>query len=160
MAYHDDLLQQAFALAHRERRKPKQVSLRRAVSSAYYALFHLLVAETVSNWRNPEQRTLLGRSLDHRQMKAACRRMRNLPQSAWPGVEPATLEAMQLVASAFAELQEQRHIADYDNDSTWTRTEVLKQVTTVERAFAAWRKIRKERIAQDFLLSLLVKNRD
>jgi uncharacterized protein (UPF0332 family) len=160
VAYHDDLLQQAFALARRERRRPKQASLRRAVSSAYYALFHLLVAETVRNWRNPEQRPSLGRSMDHRQMKVASNRLRNMGQNSLVGKQAQVTAELKLVASAFTQLQERRHIADYDNAYSWTRTEALRQIESAERAFAAWRKIRKERIAQDFLLSLLVKNRD
>jgi len=35
----EDLLEQANHLARRERGKPKQASLRRAVSTAYYACF-------------------------------------------------------------------------------------------------------------------------
>lgn len=45
MTLHHDLLEQAEHLAKRETKKPKQASLRRAVSSAYYALFHLLVSD-------------------------------------------------------------------------------------------------------------------
>ncbi len=45
MSLHDDLLEQAKHLANREPRRPKQASLRRAISAAYYALFHLLVDE-------------------------------------------------------------------------------------------------------------------
>ena len=47
----EDLLEQANHLARREKGKPKQASLRRAVSTAYYAAFHLLVAEAVGNWK-------------------------------------------------------------------------------------------------------------
>jgi uncharacterized protein (UPF0332 family) len=47
MAYHDDLLQQALQPVHKEPRNPKQASLRRGVSTAYYALFHLLISEAV-----------------------------------------------------------------------------------------------------------------
>jgi uncharacterized protein (UPF0332 family) len=42
MAYHDDLLDQALKLVHEEPSNPKQAGLRRAVSAAYYAVFHLL----------------------------------------------------------------------------------------------------------------------
>ena len=38
-----DLLAQAKLLATKEKSRPKQASLRRSVSAAYYALFHLLV---------------------------------------------------------------------------------------------------------------------
>lgn len=40
-----DSLEQAHHLATREKQKPKQASLRRTVSAAYYALFHLLCGE-------------------------------------------------------------------------------------------------------------------
>ena len=43
MALAEDLKDQAYVLATLEPRKPKQASLRRAVSTAYYALFHLLL---------------------------------------------------------------------------------------------------------------------
>ena len=42
---HKDLLDQAVSLAKLDAKKPKQANLRRAVSSTYYALFHLLVDE-------------------------------------------------------------------------------------------------------------------
>jgi hypothetical protein len=42
---HEDLLEQAVRLAMLDVRRPKQANLRRAVSSAYYAVFHLLVDE-------------------------------------------------------------------------------------------------------------------
>lgn len=41
MAFPDDLLEQAVHLARREPGRPRQASLRRAISTAYYALFHL-----------------------------------------------------------------------------------------------------------------------
>jgi len=56
MTFAKDLLEQANHLARREQRKPKQARLRRAVSTAYYAVFHLLVAEAVGNWKRNDQR--------------------------------------------------------------------------------------------------------
>ena len=43
----EHLLEQARHLAKRERTRPRQASLRRALSTAYYALFHFLIAEAV-----------------------------------------------------------------------------------------------------------------
>jgi uncharacterized protein (UPF0332 family) len=43
MAFAEDLLRQAFLLLHKEPKTPTQASLRRSVSTAYYALFHLLI---------------------------------------------------------------------------------------------------------------------
>lgn len=45
MAYHDELLEQAKELVHKNPNNPTQADLRRSVSSAYYALSHLLIFE-------------------------------------------------------------------------------------------------------------------
>ena len=45
MSLHADLLKQARHLSTKEPSRPSQASLRRAISAAYYALFHRLVDE-------------------------------------------------------------------------------------------------------------------
>ena len=65
MALADDLLEQAQHLAMRDPKRPRQASLRRAVSTAYYALFHLLIAATIVNWKNLHQRSQVARGFDH-----------------------------------------------------------------------------------------------
>ena len=60
MPFPNDLLEQARHLANREPKRPKQASLRRAVSAAYYALFHLLAAETAKNWKRAAGEGLYG----------------------------------------------------------------------------------------------------
>src|ERR1700735_3811250 len=72
MPFADDLLEQAHHLATREEGEPKQASLRRAVSTAYYALFHLLIDEAVSQWSVERQRSILARTFDHGKMKGIC----------------------------------------------------------------------------------------
>lgn len=42
----EDLLQQAVGLAKVDARRPKQANLRRAISAAYYALFHSVLANS------------------------------------------------------------------------------------------------------------------
>ena len=42
---HEDCWMQAVSLAKMDVKKPKQANLRRAISSAYYAVFHLLIDE-------------------------------------------------------------------------------------------------------------------
>ena len=160
MAYHDDLLNQAFMLVQKEPRKPRQASLRRAVSSAYYALFHLLISESVANWRHADQRAALGRAFDHTSMKSASNRLRDTRQFPFTGENLTVVADLRYVAKTFAQLQEQRHTADYDNANFWTKTEALTQVASVQTAFSAWKNIRKERISQAYLISLLVKKRD
>jgi len=49
----------------------RQANLRRSVSTAYYALFHLLISEATLNWARPELRPMLGRLFDHGPMCSA-----------------------------------------------------------------------------------------
>lgn len=160
MAYHDDLLRQAFHLVHNEPKNPKQASLRRAVSTAYYSLFHLLINEAVVNWNRAQFRATLGRAFDHNIMKAASKRIQDTRQFPFLGEQPGTVAALKSVAKTFSELQDKRHIADYDNTTFWTRTEALVQIKSAEQAFNAWKSIRNEYIAQAYLVSLVVKKRD
>ena len=69
MAYPDDLLGLARDIANLHPDEAHQPSLRRAVSTAYYALFHLLVTEAISNCSDPQFRATLARVFDHGPMK-------------------------------------------------------------------------------------------
>ena len=74
MALARDLLEQAKHLASREPKRPNQASLKRAVSTVYYALFHLLIDAAILNWKNAHQRAQIARAFDHRSMKYAANR--------------------------------------------------------------------------------------
>lgn len=137
MAYHDDLLRQALQLVHQEPRNPKQASLRRAVSTAYYALFHLVISEAVANWKQVNLRAALGRAFDHSIMKAASNRIQDTRQFPFAEEDPGIVTALRAVAKTFVQLQEKRHTADYDNATFWTRTEALAQVKSAEQAFSS-----------------------
>ncbi len=67
-----DLLAQARFLATKEPRRPKDASLRRAVSTAYYALFHLLTEEAsrflISGSDRDSLRNLVARGFTHSEM--------------------------------------------------------------------------------------------
>jgi hypothetical protein len=67
MSLHSELLEQARHLATREHRRPKQASLRRAVSAAYYALFHLLTDESTRS-------LISGNGADRHELRQALRR--------------------------------------------------------------------------------------
>lgn len=165
MAFAPDLLEQAVHLANRERTRPKQASLRRAISTSYYALFHLLIHEATNNWKKAPQRPLLARAFEHGRMKSACGKRRDelekfLSTSPKPSAaNTAVAEHLLTVVTAFVNAQQQRHTADYDNSKQWTRTEVLSQIAAVATAFDSWSSVRKEDMAQDCLVYLLVKER-
>lgn len=151
MPFPDDLLEQAYHLANKEPTDPKQASLRRAVSTAYYALFHLLIDEAVSKWAVERQRSVLARTFEQGKMKAICDDW--LKTAKRGGNVPPELKT---VAHNFIQLQQHRHTADYDNSTQWSRTDVLNVLTLASDAFAEWRRISAQDAAQDYLLQLFL----
>ena len=65
MASPEDLLERARHLAQPEPGRPKQSGLRRLVFTAYYALCHIFISETVRNWERSNERDTLARMFDH-----------------------------------------------------------------------------------------------
>lgn len=153
MSFADDLLEQAYHLANLESGTPKQASLRRAVSTAYYALFHLLIDEAVSNWGIARQRSLLARTFDHNKMKGVCQ---EYVKAFYNAGSPSVGVELKNVAHTFDILQQRRHTADYDNAFDWSRTNAIAQIDLAARAFTDWRAIRNTDAAQDYLLYLFL----
>lgn len=144
---HDDLFAQAEALARLDARRPRQTNLRRAVSAAYYAVFHFLVEEAScsqigSQHAQAPYRHVLGRAFNHATMKQACVSFgggtlraavaRGLPRNSH-GEYPIAGEIRQL-ATTFAELQEKRHLADYDRSERFRRSEVLGMIEEAQKS--------------------------
>jgi uncharacterized protein (UPF0332 family) len=160
MPYPDDLLEQAWHLAKREKKKPRQASLRRAVSTAYYVLFHLLIHEATLNWRKADQRALLARFFEHGKMKSASKKQTDdlnvfFKTNPAAGHKLDTAQHLHRVADIFSKAQEQRHAADYDTAKIWARTDVVGLIERVDSAFKSWHAIRDEPTAQTFLIALL-----
>jgi uncharacterized protein (UPF0332 family) len=149
MGFPEDLLQLANEPLLAD--EPNQASLRRAVSTAYYALFHLLIDEAVSIWPVERHRSDLARTFEHGRMKKVCEDLvRRVNRGANLPVELST------VAQSFIELQHHRHTADYDNSRQWSVLDVSIVWLQAEDAFVAWRAICDQDAAQDFLLQLFL----
>jgi hypothetical protein len=131
MPFPEDLLQQAYDLASREPTDPKQASLRRAVSTASYALFHLLIDEAVSKWAIQRQRSVLARTFEDGRMKGICDQVLKSAKGGG-GEVPADLFTG---AQNFIQIQ---------------------QVARYSDAFASWLTISSQDVAQDFLLQLFL----
>lgn len=159
MRLSNDYLEQARHLARRERTRPKQASLRRAISAAYYALFHLLcndaagvLARGLRENRDLKART--ARALDHGTMARVCRTFQAgaLPSS-FSFLQPIDAD-LRLVAERFVRAQEERHSADYDLQANFTRTDTLNFIDQVEEAFDAWQRVQNSDAATYFLFAL------
>jgi hypothetical protein len=109
------------------------VHLRRAVSSAYYALFHGLIADatrrTVGDHPDREDdRYAIGRWYNHGEMRSVSRwvirraRGESIPDGVAHLLDHSPPELVGL-AQAFVQLQESRHDADYDHRAELDRAD-------------------------------------
>lgn len=124
----DHLLEHADSELPSGRGAPRQTDLRRAVSTAYYALFHEFckqVADAFVGYRSDDAWVLFYRSLDHGSVRNRCRELlkdRALP----PGLAAA--------AAAFQGLQAMRHSCDYDPFFRISRTEAQRAIASARDA--------------------------
>lgn len=160
MNLHNELLRQARHLATKERRRPLQASLRRAVSAAYYALFHLLVDDAVCRMVAAHPlRDCLRRAFDHGTMRKVAQQFAasSVAPRLTPGLQGERLQPeLEMVAATFVDLQHARHEADYNTAWRSTRPDALGLIEQTEDAFACWRNVRRTPQADTFLIGLLV----
>ena len=160
MGYPHELLELAQEMANLHSDYAHQASLRRAVSTAYYALFHLLISEATANWQRPELRTILGRVFDHGPMKQAADKkvaeLNNYFKEKPPeGPELTTVYHLHNVAYTFGQAQYYRTEADYNTGREWQLTDVQLHIDRIVDVFKSWSGIREEPSAQAYLVSML-----
>lgn len=68
MGLADELLEDAHFLAAKGIADQRQTLMRRSISTAYYAAFHLFIEDFVEHWEFPDQRARLGRMFGHSRM--------------------------------------------------------------------------------------------
>jgi hypothetical protein len=158
----EHLLEQAIHLALRERTRPRQASLRRAVSTAYYALFHFLIREAtrqIGPNLHEDNYNRVYRWFDHGAMvrvaRAFSEKIVRIPNSKDVLIQNNGSE-VQLIAFTFAELQEWRHSADYDPGAQFVRAEVVDTIRIADHVMHLWPTVKNSPEADTFLLSLLL----
>ena len=148
------LLQIATGLAEANIGRPRRADLCRAVSTAYYAMFHCLartcadrLAGSAGAVGNRPMWLRVYRAPEHRQAKTRCE---NVPSSFPDGVRQ--------FGQTFAELQSKRHFADYDPDRPVRKSEVTAAINdariAIDRFLAAPANVRR-----DFAIHVLTKVR-
>lgn len=108
-----------------------QSDLKRAISTAYYALFHAVAghcADVLAGKAGPGDRswTQTYRALEHGAARNACGQLASL------GFASDLCD----VGDAFIQLQIARHSADYDPASRFVETEALAAIALAEAAIA------------------------
>lgn len=121
-------------------KKPTQVDLRRAVSAAYYGLFHAVAAAAADQYVGRTdpltgQYALAYRSLAHRRLNEICK-TNTCVQTKYQSYVPTRNFGpdIQAFAVAVCQLQEKRHKHDYD---PLTDARLLDARLAVEQARAA-----------------------
>src|SRR5580658_11340631 len=136
MGIAEDLLTLAGRLANPALGEPQQASFRRSISTAYYALFHLLIQDAVQSWNGSSTaRFALERRFEHKTMKEVSNAVLRSSWRGWSVPSPIVPTELQAVAKVFVKLQEARQQADYDNAKIWESTAVQAQVTDAQTAF-------------------------
>ena len=117
--------------------EPKQASLRRAISAAYYSLFHLLIDDGARRiTANPSLQPYVARSFQHTAVKDAANKVfaQSMKTPPWPAplftasIEPELIR----VCNTFVDLQSLRHSADYNTAISFKRTKLLWQLAVLK----------------------------
>lgn len=139
----------------------RNVYARRAVSAAYYALFHhitdgaaALIAPNVTD----ETKHRIQRWFEHAEMKKICGRFtqEKLDQPLLNLIGNTGSPHLQNVASSFIKLQEARHSADYDLSYSLSTEEARQFIRLAAIAMDSWESIVDSAEANIFILSLLM----
>src|SRR5262249_42146994 len=137
-----ELLALARELVDRNPAAPLQGDLRRGVSTAYYALFHLLVQEATTRLvAIAALQPRIALAFDHKIMRFVCQ------DYVKPSPNPAgqllmsgqtVPQELQAIALSFIALQQARALADYDTAATITQADAQFEVKRAEDAFQDW----------------------
>ena len=127
-----DLIETARGLTELSPRRPSQANLRRAVSTAYYAMFHCLAAcaanSLVGRARDSAWHQTY-RALEHGKARRACEDQRTMAVFP-PGVRD--------FAATFAALQKERQLADYALDGKYEKEDVRATIDIAEDNIAGF----------------------
>jgi len=141
---------------------PRQVDLRRAISSAYYGVFHAVLAAAANKFigstkQSSIQYSLVYRSVDHGALRRLCLEVKNAQASVKyrPYVPPDGFGPdIQAFAVAVLELQEKRHSADYDPSIRIQSSDAALAINTARTALMHFEAA--SLAARDAFLSLLL----
>lgn len=143
----EHLLDQAERLIASPRAGPaRQADIRRAISSAYYSVFHAVLtaaADSVAGrvHRGSAAHTLVYRSIEHRTLRSVCELAR---RSVLPPAyrEHTPTSGFDRLITGFAKnvlsLQDLRHAADYDPRPRFLTTDAVTAIELARATLRQW----------------------
>lgn len=140
LRYAEQLLEQARKLATQEKKKPRQASLRRAVSTAYYSVFHRIAERgaVLMDVQHSRLRPIVRRAFEHSVIRKVAEQLKDgrLPAPWAKALDRPPSPHLVRLGDVFLELQQARHEADYDFGRNFLRTGVLALLAQAEDAHA------------------------
>ena len=123
---------------------PREVDLRRAISAAYYGLFHAVAAAAADHYVGRTRHStglyaLVYRSVEHKRLKTLCNAAKNsrLDAKYAPYVQAQNFgQDIQDFAKEVVQHQEKRHKHDYDPLTTATLSDARLAVESARAALA------------------------
>jgi hypothetical protein len=125
---------------------PRQTDLRRAISSAYYAVFHMTLGAAADavigrTRRGTPAYALAYRSIEHKSLRTICDMVRRQPpplryRRYLP--EPAFGPDLRAFARSTIELQEERYAADYDPTDQFPASRAGRAINVARAALHHW----------------------
>ena len=146
---------------------PTDAQLRRAVSTAYYAVFHCILRAAADRFMGRSEAVsagyaLLYRSFDHRHMKTVCGALRasTLKERFRRHLRGDSVsQEVRGFAGIFEELQDARHTADYDPVASLVTSDVVALIEAAVVAMDTFDRVAPEE-KSDVLALLMVRARD
>jgi len=142
---------------------PTDAQIRRALSTAYDALFHSVLAAAATRFMGADAQASAGyailyRGFQHSEMKRICEEIDksflNRTYRECLKVHAVSRD-MRDFAKGFTDLQVRRHAADYDPTSKFSASDVASSIDAAELAIASFERTTKQKQA-DVLALLLV----
>jgi hypothetical protein len=137
----EHLFEQADLLINSRPGRPRQVDIRRAMSAAYYGLFHAVMTAAADQVIGAAHRTdsrygLVYRGIDHGALRVLCNGIKQTLPAKYKPYLPSSGFGPNITAFATAviELQEKRHTADYNPMVQMKRSDAVLSVQTARAA--------------------------
>jgi uncharacterized protein (UPF0332 family) len=138
----DHLFEQAERLITIAVGPPRQVDIRRAISAAYYAVFHATISAAADEFigttnRDKSRYGLAYRSVSHAWIRELCKEVQKQnPSNKFKPYVPSTGFGSNInaFAAAVVELQEKRHAADYDVMIRMNKSDAVLAISTARAA--------------------------
>jgi hypothetical protein len=149
----EHLFEQADRLISGRKGRPRQTDIRRAISSAYYGLFHAIITAAADQYvggtnRHTSRYGLVYRSVNHEWLRDLCKEVQKptVSDKFKPHV-PSNGFGADIVAFATAvrELQQKRHTAYYDVMIRTNRSDAVLAIRTARAALMRFNNASKNR---------------